>query len=56
MPLTLTAGGMGAIQGDSSETAFVTFKVSNIELEAFKKALEPKVEKIVDIRYEKAGE
>lgn len=48
--------GMGAIQGDSSETAFVTFKVSNIELEAFKKALEPKVEKIVDIRYEKAGE
>jgi len=48
--------GMGAIQGDSSETAFVTFKVSNIELEPFKKALQPKVEKIVDIRYEKAGE
>ena len=48
--------GMGAIQGDSSETAYVTFKVSNVDLETFKQALLLRVEKIVDIRYEKAGE
>jgi len=45
--------GMGAVQGDSSETRFVTFKITGVELEALKKGFKPLVEKIVDIRYEK---
>jgi acetoin utilization protein AcuB len=45
--------GMGAVQGESSETRFVTFKITGVELDGLKKAFKPLVEKIVDIRYEK---
>ena len=44
--------GLGSIQGESSETSAITFKVAGVELEALKKAFEPLVEKIVDIREE----
>jgi acetoin utilization protein AcuB len=47
--------GMGAIQGESANTRLVTLKVTGVELDAFKKALEPLVGKIIDIRVEKAG-
>jgi len=44
--------GLGSIQGESSETSAITFKVAGVELEALKKGFEPLVEKIVDIRKE----
>jgi acetoin utilization protein AcuB len=44
--------GMGAIQGESSDTRAVTLKVGGVELKALKKALAPLVQKIVDIREE----
>ena len=44
--------GLGSIQGESSETSAITFKVAGVELEALKKAFEPLVEKVVDIRKE----
>jgi acetoin utilization protein AcuB len=44
--------GLGFIQGESSETSAMTFKVAGVELEALKKAFEPLVEKVVDIREE----
>jgi len=47
--------GMGAIQGESANTRLVTLKVTGVELDVFKKALEPLVGKIIDIRIEKAG-
>lgn len=47
--------GMGAIQGESTGTRALTLKVAGVELEALKGALKPLVEKIVDIRDEKAS-
>ena len=47
--------GMGAIQGESSETRAVTLKVAGVELTALKNALAPLVQKIVDIREEKGN-
>ncbi len=48
--------GMGAIQGESSNTSAVTLKVADVEVEALKRALAPMVEKVVDIRVEKGTE
>jgi acetoin utilization protein AcuB len=45
--------GMGAIQGESTDTSTLTFKVSNVDLKALEKALKPLVVKILDIRVEK---
>jgi acetoin utilization protein AcuB len=47
--------GMGAIQGDSSDTRAVTLKVAGVESDALKKAIKPLVERIVDIREESGG-
>jgi acetoin utilization protein AcuB len=47
--------GMGAIQGESTSTSTVTFKVTGVELEALRKALAPLVEKMIDIRAEKGA-
>ncbi|HMN60799.1 MAG TPA: CBS domain-containing protein [Anaerolinea sp.] len=44
--------GLGAIQGESSETRQVTLKVVGVSLEDLRKAIQPLVEKIVDIRGE----
>ena len=44
--------GMGAIQGETSDTRAVTLKVADVSLEDLKKALTPLVQKIVDIREE----
>ena len=46
--------GMGAIMGESVETRAVTLKVSGIPLTKLEQAFSPLVEKIVDIREEKA--
>jgi acetoin utilization protein AcuB len=45
--------GMGAIQGESTDSSTLTLKISNVTLEELKKALEPLVVKILDIRVEK---
>ena len=45
--------GMGAIQGESSATRAITFKVAGVELKTLEEALQPLVEKIIDIREEK---
>ncbi|MCE1253967.1 MAG: CBS domain-containing protein [Anaerolineae bacterium] len=45
--------GLGAIQGESTDTSTLTLKVADISLEAIQKALEPLVVKILDIREEK---
>lgn len=47
--------GMGAIQGESTGTRALTLKVAGVALDALKNALAPLVEKIVDIRDEKAS-
>lgn len=47
--------GMGAIQGESTRTRAVTLKVAGVALETLKQGLEPLVEKIIDIREEKAA-
>ncbi|MEN4012655.1 MAG: CBS domain-containing protein [Chloroflexota bacterium] len=47
--------GLGTILGERAETQSVTVKVSGIELEALKKAVQPLVERIVDIREAKAA-
>lgn len=47
--------GMGAIMGESVETRAVTLKVSGIPLTKLEQAFSPLVEKIVDIREEKAA-
>ncbi len=47
--------GMGAIQGESANTRAVTLKVAGVELEIIRKALEPLVGKVIDIRVEKAA-
>lgn len=47
--------GMGAIMGESVETRAVTLKVSGISLTKLEQAFSPLVEKIVDIREEKAA-
>jgi acetoin utilization protein AcuB len=47
--------GMGAIQGESSDTRAVTLKVADVELQKLKQALEPLVQKMVDIREEKGN-
>lgn len=47
--------GMASIQGESSDRRAVTLKVAGVELQALKAALSPLVEKIVDIREEKAS-
>jgi acetoin utilization protein AcuB len=44
--------GMGAIQGESTSTRLLILKVADVKLEALKQALEPLVEKIVDLREE----
>jgi acetoin utilization protein AcuB len=44
--------GFGAMAGESPETRSLTLKVSGVELKALKKAVEPLVEKIEDIREE----
>lgn len=44
--------GLGAIQGESSETRQVTLKVVGVSLEDLRKAFQPLVDKIVDIRSE----
>jgi len=44
--------GLGAIQGESSETRQVTIKVVGVGLEDLRKAFQPLVDKIVDIRSE----
>lgn len=46
--------GMGAVLGETSETRTLTLKVTGVSLEALKAALQPLVEKIHDIREEKA--
>jgi acetoin utilization protein AcuB len=48
--------GMGAIQGESSETRMVTLKVVGVNLEDLRQTFQPLVEKIVDIRVEKGSE
>jgi len=48
--------GMGAIQGESSETRMVTLKVVGVNLEDLRQTFKPLVEKIVDIRDETGGE
>lgn len=45
--------GMGAIQGESIDVSAITFKVEGVDLMVLKQALEPIVEKLVDIREEK---
>ena len=45
--------GMGAIQGESNATRAITFKIAGVELQKLKSALQPLVEKVVDIREEK---
>jgi acetolactate synthase small subunit len=45
--------GMGAIQGESSATREITFKVAGVELKTLAEALRPLVEKMIDIRDEK---
>ena len=44
--------GLGAIQGESSETRQVTLKVVGVSLEDLHKAIQPVMSKIVDIRGE----
>jgi acetoin utilization protein AcuB len=44
--------GMGAIQGESTSTRLLILKVADVKQEALQQALEPLVEKIVDIREE----
>lgn len=44
--------GLGAIQGESSETRALTLKVAGVGADALKQALKPLVERIVDIREE----
>jgi len=45
--------GMGAVLGETSETRTLTLKVTGVSLDALKSALQPLVEKVVDIREEK---
>jgi acetoin utilization protein AcuB len=45
--------GFGAIQGESTGSSTLTIKVSNVDLEVLKKALQPLVVKVLDIREEK---
>lgn len=45
--------GMGAIQGESTSTRLLILKVADVKLEALQAALQPLVEKIVDLREEK---
>lgn len=45
--------GMGAIQGESSDRRALTLKVEGVSLEALRQALQPLVEKVLDIREEK---
>jgi acetoin utilization protein AcuB len=47
--------GMGAIQGESTDTSALTFKVSGVDLLTLKKGLLPLVEKVLDIREEKGS-
>jgi acetoin utilization protein AcuB len=47
--------GLGAIQGTSTDTSFLTLKVSDVSLEALKTAIEPLVIKIIDIREDKGS-
>ncbi len=44
--------GMGIAMGSSSESRSVTIKVTNVELDALKKALMPLIDRLVDIREE----
>lgn len=44
--------GMGAIQGESTDTSQITLKVSGVDLLELKKGLLPLVEKMLDIRDE----
>jgi acetoin utilization protein AcuB len=45
--------GMGAIQGESTSTRLLILKVADVKLEALEQAIQPLVEKVVDIRLEK---
>lgn len=45
--------GLGAIQGESTDTSTLTIKVSNISLQDLETALKPLAVKILDIREEK---
>ncbi len=47
--------GMGAIQGESSETRAVTLKIGGVQLAALRDALSPLVQRILDIREEKGS-
>ncbi|WP_298004258.1 CBS and ACT domain-containing protein [Anaerolinea sp.] len=47
--------GMGAVLGETSETRTLTLKVTGVSLDALKSALQPLVEKVVDIREEKGA-
>ena len=47
--------GMGAIQGESTDTTELTLKISGVDLLELKKALLPLVVKILDIREEKGN-
>ena len=44
--------GMGAIQGQSTSTRLLILKVADVKLEALQQAMQPIVEKIVDLRDE----
>ena len=45
--------GMGAIQGESTDTSTLTLKVAGVDLASLEKALQPLVIRICDIREEK---
>ncbi len=47
--------GTGAIQGESADVSAITFKVEGVSLKDLEKALLPHVEKVLDIREEKAA-
>ena len=47
--------GLGAIQGESTDTSALTIKVANVSLADLEKALLPLAVKILDIREEKAS-
>jgi len=46
---------LGTFQGESTQNAEVTLKVAGVKLDALKKAVEPVVERLVDIRETKAA-
>ena len=45
--------GMGAIQGESTSSRLIFLKVADVKLDALRQALQPLVDKVVDLREEK---